>query len=208
MPVRRWPVTSMTGGHVADPPVTQLVEQAADGSQEAWDRIVDGHAALVWAVIRSHRMPPGEAEDVFQTAWLRLVENLHRLEQPDRLAGWLVTTTRRECLRALRHTDREVPDGPMTHAADDIAPHGPGPVDALLNREQQAELVQAFNGLSERCQDVLRLTVLSPKPVYTAVAEALDMPVGSLGPTRGRCLRHLRALLGANHPVDEKKGGP
>lgn len=197
----------MTDDHVPDRSVTELVEQAANGSQQAWDRIVDDHAALVWAVVRSHRMPTGDAEDVFQTAWLRLVENLHRLEQPDRLAGWLVTTTRRECLRSLRRTDREVPDGPMAHAADGIAAHGPGPVDALLSREQQAELAHAFNSLSERCQDVLRLTVLSPKPVYTAVAETLDMPVGSLGPTRGRCLRHLRALLGANQPVDEKKGG-
>lgn len=182
---------------MADLSVGELVHRAAQGAQDAWDRLVDEHSALVWSVVRSHRMRPGDAEDVFQTTWLRLVENLERLENPERLSSWLVTTARRECLRVLRRAQREVPDDDIDQAADDRHAASPEPVDALLDREEHVEVHRAFGALPERCRNVLRLTVLVPKTAYGDIAEVLDMPVGSIGPTRNRCLRQLRRLLDA-----------
>ncbi len=183
---------------MADLSVGELVQHAAKGAQDAWDRLVDEHSALVWAVIRSHRMPIGDAEDVFQTTWLRLVENLERIKDPERLSSWLVTTARRECLWLLRRAGREIPDDEIDHAVPDRDTAHPEPVDALLGREEHAEVHRAFGALPQRCQNVLRLTVLAPdKSGYSDIAEALGMPVGSIGPTRNRCLRHLRRLLDA-----------
>ena len=197
---------------MADRSIVELVDAARQGDQKAWDRIIDEHSSLVWAVIRGHRLRPGDAEDAFQTTWLRLVENLDRLDRPDRLASWLVTTARRECLRVHRGT-REIPD---THIDERIDGTGtsaeqPGPVEALLVREEHAEVHQAFQQLSPRCQDVLRLTVYVAKPEYAAVAESLDVPVGSVGPTRQRCLQRLQKLLhepAADGPTTNVQAGP
>lgn len=192
---------------MAEQSTGELVLRAANGSQDAWDRLVGQHAALVWTVVRSHRLHAGDAEDVYQTTWLRLVESLDQLHQPDRLAGWLVTTARRECLRILRRADRERPD-------DDVEGHigadtgTPGPVDALLTSEEHVQVRRAFDQLSERCRDVLRLTVLASGQGYEAVADVLEMPVGSIGPTRKRCLQHLRRLLDADDQPGRQTGGP
>lgn len=180
---------------MADLSVSELVEAASKGDQFAWDRLVDDHASLVWAVVRSHRLYGGDAEDAFQSTWLRLVENLERLVQPERLAAWLVTTARRECLRLLRRGGTELPDVHIDDRADDAGPPEPGPAEALLAREEQVEVLRAFQRLEPRCQDVLRLTVAAADPKYAAIAAELDMPVGSVGPTRQRCLQHLRRLM-------------
>lgn len=180
---------------MADLSVSELVEAASGGDQLAWDRLVDDHASLVWAVVRSHRLFGGDAEDAFQSTWLRLVENLGRLAQPERLPAWLVTTARRECLRLLRRGGAELPDVNIADRADDTATPDPGPVEALLAREEQVAVLQAFQRLRPRCQDLLRLTVAAADPRYADVAAELDMPVGSVGPTRQRCIEHLRRLL-------------
>ncbi|SDU74359.1 RNA polymerase sigma factor [Jiangella alkaliphila] len=180
---------------MADLSVSELVEAASGGDQLAWDRLVDDHASLVWAVVRSHRLYGGDAEDAFQSTWLRLVENLGRLAQPERLPAWLVTTARRECLRLLRRGGAELPDLHIADRADDAAAPDPGPVEALLAREEQVAVLHAFQRLRPRCQDLLRLTVAAADPRYADVAAELDMPVGSVGPTRQRCIEHLRRLL-------------
>lgn len=180
---------------MADLSVSELVEAASRGDQLAWDRLVDDHASLVWAVVRSHRLHGGDAEDAFQSTWLRLVENLERLVHPERLAAWLVTTAKRECLRLLRRGGTELPDVHIADRADDAAPAAPGPAEAFLAHEEQAEVLRAFQRLEARCQDLLRLTVAVADPRYADVAAELDMPVGSVGPTRQRCLQHLRRLM-------------
>ncbi|TDE00108.1 RNA polymerase sigma factor [Jiangella asiatica] len=182
---------------MADLSVSELIEAASKGDQLSWDRLVDAHASLVWAVVRSHRLDSGDAEDAFQTTWLRLVENLDRIERPDRLAAWLVTTARRECLRVARRDGAEVPDPLVAERAGHAAWTDPGPVEALLAREEQLEVLRAFQRLEPRCQDLLRLTVATADRRYVDVAAELDMPVGSVGPTRQRCLGHLRRLLGS-----------
>lgn len=171
-----------------------LLAHATAGDQRAWDALVEQHARLLWSVARSYRLDQADAADVVQTTWLRLVEHLDRIEDPSRLVGWLVTTTRRECLRVLRRSGRErlvsADDGTL-----DIVDEAAQPLDAsLINDERNAELWRAFSQLPERCQRLLRIAVAMPK-AYDEVSAALGMPVGSIGPTRARCLTRLRALL-------------
>ena len=170
--------------------VAALVHAAADGDRAAWDALVDRYNGLVWSVARSHRLSAVDASDVVQTTWLRLVEHLGRLQDPERVGAWLATTARRECLRTLRHSARmvvsEEPPEQVTEPQLDAA---------LLVEERDRALWQAFAAMPERCQRLLRILMADPPPSYHDVAETLTMPVGSIGPTRARCLDRLRALL-------------
>lgn len=176
------------------PGVGELVQAAAAGDQAAWDAIVDRFAALVWSVARGHRLSQTDAADVSQTVWLKLVENLGAIREPERLAGWISTTARNECLRLLRRSGRVVlsVDNEDRDRVDEHAP----PLDArLLDAERDTALWRAFALISTRCQGLLRLLLTDPPPSYDEVGAALDMPIGSIGPTRGRCLQHLKAQL-------------
>jgi len=174
--------------------VTQLFTAAQRGEQSGWDALVARLAGLVWAVARSHRLSRADAADVSQTVWLRLVEHIDRIREPEQLPGWLATTTRNECLRTLRLAGRAIPTDDET----DLEPREvvePGLDTALLNLERDTSLWRAFQGLSARCQQLLRLVVIDDEQSYSNVASMLGMPIGSIGPTRGRCLDKLRVLL-------------
>lgn len=180
-----------------------LLARAAQGDQRAWVELVDQHTRLLYSVARSFRLDAADANDVVQTTWLRLVEHLDRIEDPSRLVGWLVTTARREAMRVLRRAGRERPAGEesMFDRADDGAP-----VDtALLVDERDRALWQAYQGLSEKCQQLLRIAVANPE-AYDEISAALGMPVGSIGPTRRRCLTQLKALLGGTVLNDAETG--
>jgi RNA polymerase sigma factor (sigma-70 family) len=180
---------------VADPSISDLLRDAAGGDQRAWDHLVERYSRLVWAVTRGHRLAYADSADVFQTTWLRLVEHLGQLRDPEHLAGWLSTTARHECLRVLRMGRRERPDEDIASGVDPEGSAGPGPEAALLVDEERASVAAAFARLSERCQALLRLVVAEPGLSYTEISLALGIPVGSIGPTRGRCLRHLKDFL-------------
>lgn len=170
-----------------------LVCRARDGDQQAWDGLVDAYVGLIWAIARNHRLSPGDGADVTQTTWLRLLENIDRLEDPSRVGAWLATTARRECLRTIRLGSKQVLVGEEARL-DVIEPDGV-PVDGLLLRAEEAVLVrEALHLLPERCQELLRLLMVDDPPSYEEVSAALGMPVGSIGPTRGRCLDKLRVL--------------
>jgi RNA polymerase sigma factor (sigma-70 family) len=169
-----------------------LLARAAQGDQRAWNELVDEHSRLLWSVARSFRLDAADANDVVQTTWLRLLEHLDRIEDPSRLIGWLVTTARREAMRVLRRSGRERPviEDTVLDRPDD----GP-PVDAaLLQDERNRALWEGFARLNEKCRQLLRVAVTHPQ-AYDEISEALGMPIGSIGPTRRRCLTQLRALL-------------
>jgi RNA polymerase sigma factor (sigma-70 family) len=171
------------------PGLKTLIRAAREGDETAWEAIVDRFSGLVWATTRAHRLAPAEAADVTQTTWLRLVENLDRIHDPDRLGAWLATTARRECLRHIRLRGRELPTGEETLFE---APSEDRTEERLVIRERNAALRQAFAGISERCKALLRL-VAAPEPLsYQEIAAALGMPIGAIGPTRARCLDQLR----------------
>ena len=151
--------------------------------------LVDRFSGLVWATARAHRLARDDAADVAQTTWLRLVEHLDRIRDPDRVGAWLATTARHESLRVIRRGAREQPvdDADLFEAPDDdtidrilVDPAGDGP------------LWRAFAALSERCKSLLRLLLSDEEPSYEVVSAALGMPVGAIGPTRMRCLERLR----------------
>ena len=180
---------------MADPSTSDLVRAAADGDQGAWNLLVQRYSRLVWAVARGHRLAPADSADVFQTTWLRLVEHLGRVRDPEQLAGWLSTTARHESLRVLRLGRRERPDEDVAAGREATSNGDPGPEPALLAGEERASVAAAFARLSERCQALLRLAVAEPGLSYADIAGVLSIPVGSIGPTRGRCLQQLRRLL-------------
>lgn len=173
----------------------KLLQAAVDGDQKAWDALVDRFSGLVWAIARAHRLSATDAADVSQTAWLRLVENLGRIREPDRIGAWLATTTRNECLRVIRKAGRQVPTD-MDVDAEPPDTESPLADEGLLTGERDVALWRAFSSISERCQVLLRLLIADPAPSYEEIGAALGMPVGSIGPTRARCLEHLRRKSG------------
>jgi RNA polymerase sigma factor (sigma-70 family) len=166
-----------------------LIAAAGNGDQAAWNEIVDRFSGLVWSVARAHRLAHAEASDVAQTVWLRLIENLDRIEDPDRLGGWLATTARRECLRSIRLRGREVmvQDDSVFEAATDESPIG-----RLITSERDDALRSGFGRIGERCQALLRMLSAPEPPSYEEISAALGMPIGAIGPTRARCLDKLR----------------
>ncbi|WP_214407722.1 RNA polymerase sigma factor [Pseudonocardia lacus] len=181
--------------------VAALVGRAAAGEAAAWDAIVERFGGLVWAVAGGYRLGPADTAEVAQTTWLRLLENLDRIREPARLGGWLATTARREALRMLRMRAREIPeDGAELDVEVDP---GPTPEEAVLDGDRDRRIWQAFTQLPERCRVLLHLVVVVAPP-YAEVAAALDLPVGSIGPSRARCLRRLRKLYqdGASGSAD------
>lgn len=182
----------MAGADASD---EELLKSAGTGDQCAWDALVDRYGGRVWAVARAHRLGTADAEDVFQVTFLRLVTHLDTIRDPSRVGAWLATTARHECLRLLRRAGRSIPssDDAVLDSGDPLLP----PVDAnLLTDERQAALWEALGRLSAPCQRLLRALMADPEPTYEEVSRALDMPIGSIGPTRGRCLKHLRRELG------------
>jgi RNA polymerase sigma factor (sigma-70 family) len=172
-----------------------LLRAASEGDQEAWNAITDRFTSLLWSVARSYRLGSDDAEDVVQNTWLRLLENLTRIDNPEALPGWLATTARREALGILRRRGRTV----LTRDEDlgvDLADPASTELDsALLEDERDVELWASFAKLPERCQQLLRVLMACDRPVYAEVSAAFDMPIGSIGPTRMRCLERLRRLV-------------
>jgi RNA polymerase sigma factor (sigma-70 family) len=170
--------------------LTELLSRASAGDQAAWNAIVDRFSGLVWATARAHRLPRDDAADVAQTTWLRLVEHLGRIREPERLGAWLATTARHESLRLIRRAGREQPtdESDLFEAPDDetLDRH-------LLDLERDGRLWRAFAGLSDRCKSLLRMLMAEDEPSYEEVGAALGIPVGAIGPTRMRCLDRLRA---------------
>lgn len=185
-----------------DQAVVDDVRRAAAGDGEAWSRLVDRFAGLVWSVARSQGLDPADAADVSQTTWLRLAEHVDRVRQPDRLGAWLATTARNESLRTLRAAARQV----TVDFDFDLVEDDDEDVDAGLLREERDEsLWRAFRSLGLPCQALLRVLMADPTPSYAEVSAALGMPVGSIGPCRARCLERLRASAGRSMPVAEPR---
>jgi RNA polymerase sigma factor (sigma-70 family) len=175
------------------------VRRAATGDREAWRQLVAEFEGMLWAVARGHRLCDADAADVTQTAWMRLAENLDRLQDPSRVGAWLATTTRRECLRALRGSARELPEAEPPEPAD----AHPSPIDGgLLEAERNTALWSAFRRLPARDQALLRMLAAEPQPSYDEIAAALRMPIGSIGPTRGRALDRLREELARSRALE------
>jgi RNA polymerase sigma factor (sigma-70 family) len=172
--------------------VALLVARAADGDQAAWNEIVERYAPLVWSICIRYRLSSHDIEDVSQSVWLLLVEHLGNLREPAALPGWLATTTQHECqrvLRAARRYDRfgPVPDELPPPLADDTVIE-----QEIITAERNAALRAAFGELAPRCRELLSMLITDPPLSYAKISATLQIPVGSIGPQRARCLERLR----------------
>ncbi len=170
-----------------------LLTAARDGDRGALNALIAELTPLVWHVARANGLDQETAEDVVQTVWLSLLRHLDRIAQPRALAGWLIVTTRREAQRAWREANGRA--ALSSDSALDVPDTRWLPETEALRDDRDRRLWRAFSLLPRRCQELLRLTVLAGRAEYRAVAEAMSMPRGSIGPTRGRCLTTLRAHL-------------
>jgi RNA polymerase sigma factor (sigma-70 family) len=171
-----------------------LVRAAAAGDESSWDALVAEYGGLIWAITRSYRLTAAEAADVSQTTWLRLCENIDRLRDPGSVGSWLATTARRESLGCHSRSRSVMLFEDMTQVDED--PHNVEAVDSRLLREEAAASVrEALDQLPGRTRRLLALLMQDEPPSYEEVAAQLDLPIGSIGPTRGRALRRLREIL-------------
>lgn len=173
--------------------LARCLDRARQGELRALDEVVRELNPLLWRVARSQGLSSDDAVDVVQTTWLELLRRLHEIRSPEALTAWLVATTRRGAwhtrtkLRRHPGQDVEVLDGLPDPAGD--------PSEQLLTDERDRALMRHLHRLPERCRALLRIVAFVDRPDYSAVAEALEMPRGSIGPTRGRCLAKLREML-------------
>ena len=177
--------------------VAQLVRRAADGDRRAWERLVDQYARLIWSITGDFRLVESDAADVAQTTWLRLLEHIDRIEYPDRVGSWLAATARNECLRSLTARKRVV----LAHDDDVLTgavASSPEVDERILADERDQVVRDALSRLPGRWQRLLELLMADPPASYADISTELDLPVGSIGPTRGRCLARLRVLLQAS----------
>lgn len=175
--------------------VAGLVAAAAAGDETAWSRLVDHFAGLVWSVIRGYRISTADSADVSQTTWMRLAEHIHKVREPERIGAWLATTAGRECLRMIRQNQRAVPSDDVFLTEVPDADPAVAPDHRVLALERDGELWEAFSELPAKAQVLLRLLFADPPPSYDEISAATGMPVGSIGPTRGRYLAQLKARM-------------
>jgi len=175
---------------------TELIRRAADGDRSAWEGLVDQYSRLIWAMTRDFRLAESDAADVVQDTWLRLLEHIRRIEHPDRIASWLATTARHECLRHLAASKKLM----LVDDDDAFGTHGvaQSEVDERLLADERAQAVRdAVSKLPSRSQRLIELLMADPPASYLEISDQLGVPIGSIGPTRGRCLERLRLMLQA-----------
>ena len=167
---------------------------AADGDSQAWDALTSRYVALLWSIAFRHGLGESDAADVVQNTWLRLFEHIGDVREPARVGSWLATTAQRESLRIVAQRQRVVPSD--EEATFDGADRLQAPLDeALLMREQAAEARAALDTLPPTWRSLVELLTQDPPLSYERIGADLGVPIGSIGPTRGRCVRRLRALV-------------
>lgn len=176
-----------------EPDDETLLQRAARRDESAWAQLVSRHGNVVWATARRHGLRHADAADVCQNTWLALAGSMRDIRDPARLRYWLATTAGRQAKRLAARRGRELafPESQPFPAADPAA----SPEAVLLTSERDRLLWRAFAALPQHCRDLLALLAHAPELTYAQLARTLDIPAGSVGPRRGRCLRTLRVKV-------------
>jgi RNA polymerase sigma factor (sigma-70 family) len=174
------------------PAVIDLVTRARQGELQAWDALVERYSPLIWSICRRNRLGDADAEDAVQSVWLHLVQHLDRIHDPAALPGWLVTVTRRECLRVLQVARGPLASAHVLDAENLLDKQARTAEQELLEAERHAALREAFLDLQPSDQRLLALLIEDPPVPYAQISARLGIRVGSIGPTRIRCLDKLR----------------
>ncbi|TWF75877.1 RNA polymerase sigma factor (sigma-70 family) [Pseudonocardia hierapolitana] len=176
----------------AAPSTGQLVRDACDRRPGAWSELASRYEGLVRAVVGSYRLQEADFADAVQNTWLRALERLHTVRDPDSLGGWLTTVARRECLALLARSRREAPTGV---AEDQLVVEEPGPLAMVLAEEARRAVAHAVTELPVKPRALVSALFSTPEPNYAEVSRQMGLPIGSIGPTRQRALRTLRCGL-------------
>jgi RNA polymerase sigma factor (sigma-70 family) len=193
----RRPEVAADAAAAASADIAGTVRRAAAGDLAAWNRLVDKYGRLIWSITVNFRLPEGDAADVVQTTWMRLIEHIDQIERPDRVGSWLASTARNECLRHVAARKRIV----LVHEDDEFDgadKDGPEVDEALLASERAKDVRDAMAHLPTQWQRLMELLMADPPMSYADISDQLGLPIGSIGPTRGRCLARLRVLLEAS----------
>lgn len=174
-----------------DGSMTGLLARVSRGDQDAAARLVETFSPMLQAMARRAGVPEHRVHDVVQTTWLRLFEAPSRVEDPERLAGWLRTVAMREAWRTVGSARREQACG---DALSGLVSTVPGPEERVVCSEEVAWLRGAIDRLPPRQRLVMHELTLDPSPSYEEIAERTGIPVGSIGPTRARAVDRLRRL--------------
>jgi RNA polymerase sigma factor (sigma-70 family) len=177
---------------VSERTVTELVMAAADGDGQAWGEIVVRYGDLVRATVAGFRLQQADAADAVQNTWLRALERIGTVREPERLGGWLTTTAARECLAVLRRSKRELP---VDTFVDQVAWTGPTPEARVLHAERDRAVDAAVAQLPTRRRELVNAIFGTTEADYVQISRSTGMPVGSIGPTRGRALVELRGRM-------------
>jgi RNA polymerase sigma factor (sigma-70 family) len=164
------------------------------GDEQAMSVLVEAATPLLWHTARGTGLDAATAEDVVQTTFVRLYTHSDSISDPQAVLQWLLTTARREAW-AVSKRERRVDVTDAVESADGVEPQAHASDEIVLRTEEQRVLWDHVRHLSERCQHLLRIIAVADRPDYASIADALGMPVGSIGPTRGRCLAKLRIAL-------------
>ena len=171
---------------------TELVRECIAGDATAWSRLIRRYRRLIYSIPVAHGMSAADASEVFQRVSVLLFENLGKLRRVESLTAWIVTTSRRECRAYLRAARRVEPLGDAVPEIPVAPPDVPERLEAVQNEHT---LALAFAELKEPCHSLLTALYLEdPPPAYDELSRRLDRPIGSLGPTRSRCLEKLKKL--------------
>jgi RNA polymerase sigma factor (sigma-70 family) len=167
-----------------------------DGRPDAVDELVRIMTPVLWQIARASRLSEEDAADAVQATWLALVRRASTIADPVAAPSWLITTVRREAIRRARTAAPVSRTGEA--GLDDLAEPGDGPEAIVAAADEHRRLWAAVRTLTARCQELLRVVAFEQRPDYAAIAHRLAMPVGSIGPTRARCLEKLRSALAAS----------
>jgi RNA polymerase sigma factor (sigma-70 family) len=187
-----------------DPAVIALVTAAREGDQRAWDEIVERYAPLVWAICRRYQLNRSDTDDVAQTLWLLLVEQLGKLRQPAALPGWIATTTARECLRVIRTASR-YDHTELTSDSQLDRDSSPQIEQEVLAAELYAAVRAAFAELPDHCRKLLSMLISDPPVSYAEISATLSIKIGGIGPQRARCLDRLRRSSSLSAFIDSER---
>jgi RNA polymerase sigma factor (sigma-70 family) len=183
----------------------EVIRGCLRGEEGAWRAFLGQFGPLITTVATRAGAKPSDVEEIFQSAVLAIYERLGTLREPDRIVPWIATIARRTTIRYLAGRSRETSGSAKLSDRIDEAPLAEDEI-ALLQRDQL--LWESLADLGPRCRTILEgLYVMEPPVSYERLAEHLEIPLGSVGPTRARCLQTLRALLVSRESSRRKKGG-
>lgn len=184
---------------MADPSDQTLITACLSGDKAAWATLIERYERLIYSIPLRYGLSESQSADIFQDVCLILLEKLDHLRDEARLAAWLGTVTRRECWKMMRRRDAAGAEDAVPFLSERAASDA-RPEEIVAEWEAWQAVRAALEQIGERCRDLLRrLYYTTPTPSYESIASELDIPTGSIGPTRARCLKKLQHAMGGHH---------